>query len=384
LDDKFPGASWLPLIYQNPTVIPPSWDQLKTPKQEISYNKVSQFFLEEPEGTVPLNSPFYVERPPIESECYEIIVREGALIRIKAPRQMGKTSLLTRILHHTKQQNCRTVYISFQEADRKVFADLDQFLQWFCTSVTTELEVPNKLDDYWQNTYEGSKDKCKSYFKRYLLAGSDNPMVLGLDEVDRIFQHPEIADEFFGLLRAWHERGKNENVWKKLRLIITHSKEVYTALDMNQSPFNVGKPVDLPELNLSQVKDLGERHELNCSKKQVEQLMTMVGGHSYLVRIAFYQIARQKMTLAKLLQVAPTESGPYSDHLRRLLLKLKEKADLTKAFKRMIVASKPILVKEIEEAFRLRSMGLIKFQEDDTVIPLCNLYCIYFRNYLKD
>ena len=32
LDDKFPGASWLPIIYQNPTVIPPSWDQLKTPE----------------------------------------------------------------------------------------------------------------------------------------------------------------------------------------------------------------------------------------------------------------------------------------------------------------------------------------------------------------
>ena len=32
LDDEFPGASWLPIIYQNPTVIPPSWDQLKMPE----------------------------------------------------------------------------------------------------------------------------------------------------------------------------------------------------------------------------------------------------------------------------------------------------------------------------------------------------------------
>jgi len=35
LDDEFPGASWLPVIYQNPTVIPPSWNQLKTPEPEI-------------------------------------------------------------------------------------------------------------------------------------------------------------------------------------------------------------------------------------------------------------------------------------------------------------------------------------------------------------
>ncbi len=76
-----------------------------------------QFFLEELEGTVPLNSSFYVERPPIESECYETIVRDGAVIRIKAPRQMGKTSLLTRILYHAKQQGYRTAYVSFQEGD---------------------------------------------------------------------------------------------------------------------------------------------------------------------------------------------------------------------------------------------------------------------------
>ena len=47
---------------------------------------------EQPEGQVSLDSAFYVERPPIEADCYETILQPGALIRIKAPRQMGKTS----------------------------------------------------------------------------------------------------------------------------------------------------------------------------------------------------------------------------------------------------------------------------------------------------
>ncbi|KST70388.1 hypothetical protein BC008_45175 [Mastigocoleus testarum BC008] len=53
---------------------------------------------EQPEGQVSLNSAFYIERPPIEDDCYETILQSGALVRIKAPRQMGKTSLLSRIL----------------------------------------------------------------------------------------------------------------------------------------------------------------------------------------------------------------------------------------------------------------------------------------------
>lgn len=42
--------------------------------------------LEFPEGLVPIDSPFYVERPPLENDCYEAIERPGSLIRIKAPR----------------------------------------------------------------------------------------------------------------------------------------------------------------------------------------------------------------------------------------------------------------------------------------------------------
>ena len=29
-EKRFPGAKWLPVIYQNPTVIPPTWKQLRT------------------------------------------------------------------------------------------------------------------------------------------------------------------------------------------------------------------------------------------------------------------------------------------------------------------------------------------------------------------
>ncbi|EDN69983.1 conserved hypothetical protein [Beggiatoa sp. PS] len=118
----------------------------------------------EPSGTMPLNSPFYVERPPIESDCYENIAHPNALIRIKAPRQMGKSSLLVRILAHAEQQEYRTVNLSFQEADSDIFSSLDRFLYWFCGSVTEQLNLPDKLSENWQGVL-GSKSKCSNYFE---------------------------------------------------------------------------------------------------------------------------------------------------------------------------------------------------------------------------
>ena len=46
-----------------------------------------------PSGAVPLNSLLYIERPPIEEQACEEINKLGALIRIEAPKEMGKTSL---------------------------------------------------------------------------------------------------------------------------------------------------------------------------------------------------------------------------------------------------------------------------------------------------
>jgi AAA-like domain len=146
-------------------------------------------------------------------------------------------------LTHGKQQGYRAVPLYFQEADGEVFASLDPCLRWFCATIAEELALPDRLDEFWQNPALGSKRKCTNYIQQRLLSEMVSPLVLGLDEVDLVFKYPNVAQDFFALLRTWHERGKNEPGWQKLRLVIVHSKEVYIPLDMHQSPFNVGVPI---------------------------------------------------------------------------------------------------------------------------------------------
>ncbi|MEI2578634.1 AAA-like domain-containing protein [Scytonema sp. PRP1] len=283
---------------------------------------------------------------------------------------------MTRVLHNGAQHGCQTA-LNFQSADAEFF--LDKFLQWFCGSIAQELNLKDKLSEYWQGVL-GSKDKCTNYFQRYLLSEIDSPIVLGLDEVDQVFQYPQVASEFFALLRAWHETSKNKEIWKKLRLVIVHSKEVYIPLNINQSPFNVGLPIELPEFNESQVRNLVQRHNLNWTEEEFQQFMAMVGGHPYLVRKALHEIARGRISLSQFLQIAPTEEGFYSDHLRRHLRNLQEDSKLVAAIKQVVAVTQPVRI-ETGLAFKLRSMGLVKFQGND-VTPLCDLYRLYFRDNL--
>ncbi len=339
-----------------------------------------------PSGQVRLASAFYIERVPYEAQCYREILQPGALIRIKAPRQMGKTSLMARILYHAKEeQGYRTVPLSFQHADTAVFTNLTQLLRWFCAKISRKLRVSHQLDDYWSDTY-GSKDNCTAYFEDCLLSNSDQPLVLGLDEVDRVFQYPKIADDFFGLLRAWYEEAgygdKDSNLWEKLRLVVVHSTEVYVPMNVNQSPFNVGLPIELPEFSLEQVLSLTERHGLNWHANQIEKLMALVGGHPYLVRLGLYHIAQEQITLEQLLQTSVTEAGLYDDHLRRHLWTLKQYPDLANAFAKVVRANSPVELESLQ-AFKLHSMGLVKF-EGNQVIPRFDLYRIYFRDRLSN
>ena len=340
-----------------------------------------------PEGQVDLASAFYVDRFPIEgatrrtieAQCYEAIVKPGALISIKAPRQMGKTSLMARILHHAGTHDHLTVPLSFQIADAVIFSDLDKFLKWFCASVGRRLRLPHKPIDSWDDMY-GSKDNGTIYFEEYLLTSINRPLTLCLDEVDMMFNHPAVASDFFALLRAWHEAAKNSDLWKKLRLVVVHSTEVYIPMNINQSPFNVGLPIKLPEFNAAQVQELAARHGLDWHGDEVTQLMAMVGGHPYLVRVALYHIAREDTTLPRLLQSAPTEAGLYGDHLRRHLWNLEQRSEMAAAVKRVVETSHPVRLESVQ-AFQLHSMGLVNLQENDVTFR-CELYRRYFGDRL--
>jgi DNA-binding CsgD family transcriptional regulator len=339
--------------------------------------------LESQDGSVELDSAFYVERSPIESICYETLLQPGSLIRIKAPSMMGKTLLINRVLGQVKaKQGYRNVNLSLKLADRRDFNNLDKFLWWFCKSVSLELGLSSQLEDYWEEG-DGSKSNCTTYFEEYLLKAADSPLLLCLDDVDVIFPYPEIYEDFFDLLRFWYERAKSRPLWKRLKLVVVHSTEVYITLNINKSPFNVGVPIELSEFTPKQVQDFAKQHGLDWDAAQVEKLMKMVGGHPYLVQQAIAYLKNHKnVTVDEFLETAPTEAGIYSNRLREHLLDLQQHPELVTALKEVVTATNPVRIETIA-GHKLHSRGLLKRQGNE-VMPSCDLYRVYFSERLGD
>jgi hypothetical protein len=339
--------------------------------------------LEFPDGPVPLNSAYYIQRHPLEQDAYQAIVRPGALIHIKAPQRMGKTSWLIRLLHHARAQGSRTVRLNLKQADSAVLTSLDKFLRWFCANLAHQLNLAPSLDEYWDDDL-GSKVSCTNYIQHYLLGAAASPLVIALDETSHLFEYPEITREFLPLLRFWHEEANNLETWQNLRLVVVYATDLYVPLSIHQSPFNVGLALQVPEFSPAQVLDLAQRqgsdwqHESN---KDLTALMTMLGGHPYLIRLALYYLSSNRVSLPQLLQEAPTQAGLYSDHLQSYLVTVQRSPELINALRAVVTAETPVQMETIA-AYQLTRMGLVKVQGDE-VIPSCLLYRLYFRDRLR-
>lgn len=377
-------AELLPLLSEGRTSLPLEHPLTFIPAQRCQSTpalEANTAPLELPTGQVRLDSPFYLPRPPIEERCLQAIGQPGALIRIKAPRQMGKTSLLARILHQAAHQGSRVMNLNLQLGNKRVFASTDTFLQWFCASLALELGQVEQIAPCWSLVdLIGSNQCCRLYLEQHLLADPAPPLTLGIDELDRVFEFPEIAEDFLGLLRSLHEEAKRRPLWQKLRLVIVHSTEVYLPLDINKSPFNVGLPVELPEFTAAQIQTLAQRHGLEADSTLIGQLMALIGGHPYLARLTLYHLAQGLTTLPELLQSAASDTGIYGEHLRRHWWNLEKYPDLVAGMKQVVSSDRPVPLRA-EVAFRLQGMGLIHLMGNEAQIR-CQLYLQYLRDRL--
>ena len=335
-------------------------------------------------GQLAPDSPFYIYRPPAEKLLIKEIVQPGALIRIRAPRQFGKTSLIARGLILAEENGFQTAIVSLQLADSSVFESLNQFLQWLCVMVSRRLGLPNRLEEFW-NPMFGSSYSCNDYFESYLLPAAESPLLLVLDEVNVVFNYPKIATDFFGMLRAWYERSRHSTagseLWQKLRLVIVYSTDVFLPLNVHQSPFNVGLLITLSPFTQQQVQELTVRYGLTPPETYASELVKLVGGNPYLTQLALFHLSQNNVTLNELLETGTTPDSIFESHLRRQLGYLEQNSELQEAMQQVVVSSNGVELHPTK-AFKLQGVGLIRFQ-NRFALPSCELYKTYFAQVLN-
>jgi hypothetical protein len=333
--------------------------------------------LEAPGGAVKLRDKFYIERDA-DTRLKNEVVRSGTTTTIRAARQTGKSSLLVRGVHHARQNGAKVVLLDLQRVDRDCLETPDGFLHYLAEFIVRKLRLDlGEVEKSWRGSL-GSQDKLTYLIENYILSGSDAPIVLAMDEVDRLLR-TDFHNDFFALLRSWHNNRALDGRWNKLNIVMVISTEPDLLItDGPQSPFNVGLRLYLEDFSEAQVSDLNWRHGSPVKEGDFPQLMELLSGHPYLTRKALYTLVTERRAWADLVRVAATDQGPFGDHLRHHHWLLRDESDLREMLKQVILHNR---CPDEMAFFRLLRAGLVK-GSGEACKCRCGLYRMYFEDKL--
>lgn len=374
-----PAATPLPEKGQRLNPLSPT--QLKMASTEASTPPwVTPLALESVGGAVPLESQYYIKRP-VDAEMQGALERRDSIVLIKGARQMGKTSLLARGLQFARESGARTAFIDCQKLNAYNLENVNHFYITLAESLADQLDLPVLPSEVW-DARRGPNINFERYVRREVLGRLQEPLVWGLDEVDRLFACP-FGSEVFGLFRSWHnERALDPTgPWAGLTLVIAYATEVHLFItDLNQSPFNVGTRLNLDDFLPIQVDELNRRYGNPLkTPEELSRFARLVGGQPYLVRRGMHEFALKKMSMDTFETMAPRDEGIYGDHLRRILVLLARDPALMEDVSG-VLHDKPC--SSPESFYRLRSAGVLAGHSPSDARPRCRLYAMFLRRHL--
>lgn len=335
-------------------------------------------FLEEldaPGGAVKLGDRFYIERDE-DAHLKREIVRAGTTTTIRASRQSGKSSLLARGTEYARSQDAKVVSLDLQYIDKDYLTTLDVFLKYLAELIVRKLQLDlAEVDRAWSDS-RGPKVKLTSLLEDYVLPMCGAQVVLALDEADQLLE-TLFYEDFFALMRAWHNSRASDETWRRLNVVMVISTEPYLLIpDANQSPFNVGLKLYLKDFNESQARDLNRRHRSPVQETNFTEFMSLLSGHPYLTRKALYAMLIEHRSWADVVRTAAADDGPFGDHLRRYHWLLRDESELKDALKHIIRHNR---CPDEMLLFRLLRAGLVKGSGD-----YCACRCDLYRRYFED
>jgi len=363
----------------NPTLLTSLIRAIEKPVSAMGDAEKAQLTV--PTGAVPLDSPFYVERP-VDPIMHSALEKHESIILVKGARQMGKTSLIARGLNRARKNGMKVVITDLQKLNQKNLETLRSFYCSIGTMIADQLDLDVDIRADWRDD-RSDNGNFENFLRRKIIKPLDKPFLWALDEVDRLFVGCDYSNDFFGLVRSWHnERADPDCVWSRMTVIIGYATEASLFIsDLNMSPFNVGRHITMQDFSLEQIADLNVRYGSPLtSSTELEGFYALIGGQPYLARRGLHEMVVQGWNYERLAKDADRDEGVFGDHLRRFYILLCEDQEMMDAVRNLISGSKAPLS---HHAFcRLRTAGLVRGESRDEATIRCGIYASYLKRHL--
>ncbi|GFE69530.1 CHASE2 domain-containing protein [Chroococcus sp. FPU101] len=249
-------------------------------------------------GSLASNAPSYVKRKA-DHVFYEAL-KAGELCYVLNSRQMGKSSLRVRAMQRLQTEGYICAFVDLTGIGTDI--TIEQWYAGFIQSLVSSCELTEQIQ--WRPWWRERRDlfspvqRLGLFIEEVLLVEIKLPIIIFVDEIDRVLSQKFSLDDFWVLIRFFQNQRKDDAKYQRLTFALLGVATPSNLIqDKTQAPFNIGRAIELSGFNLDEVQPLidGLKGKVDHPQLMMQEILNWTGGQPFLTQKLCRLMVEQSM-----------------------------------------------------------------------------------------